>query len=440
MCVTRVPVLAAKNFEGDSMTQITEIINNAGRWLEQQQDKESRGWGERRGGHVNVLNTAEAMIALIDSGICHAGTSSIRGAVDFLLKHQTLDGQDAGSWPRELTTDAGKIIDIPDLVRTSHAIQALIKAGKGSDEGPVQMALVWLLARRDENTKGWSYARDKPDALMPTCFALTALLDAYDAYPGAYQSEITESLQHLMDAYYNDGGDEVRGSFGEPGPLQGVHTLYAALVLQVARNNNLSRYLEQEKQAIEWLLRNPDKAIRLREEWVEIDQTKVANGQTGGYGFMVMTDTLLMKLLLGSENMDDKKSALAHEAMYSLKDKIDEGTGAFYGPRLFSWATAKALSALAVLQKHAGKEYPDLPARIPESRSESTGWKIGPVIIGFATLLSGFGFYLMINEKFDLLAFSFFVVMMLVALLAYGAIKEKTFKELLSSLADLIKK
>ena len=135
------------------MTQITEIINNAARWLEQQQDKESRGWGERRGGHVNVLNTAEAMIALIDSGICHAGTSSIRGAVDFLLKHQTLDGQDAGSWPRELTTDEAKIIDIPDLVRTSHAIQALIKAGKGIDEGPVQMALVWLLARRNENTK-----------------------------------------------------------------------------------------------------------------------------------------------------------------------------------------------------------------------------------------------------------------------------------------------
>lgn len=56
--------------------------------------------GERRGSHVNVLNTAEAMIALIDSGICHAGTSSIRGAVDFLLKHQTVDGKDAGSWPR----------------------------------------------------------------------------------------------------------------------------------------------------------------------------------------------------------------------------------------------------------------------------------------------------------------------------------------------------
>ena len=57
---------------------------------------------------------------------------------------------------------------------------------------------------------------------MSTCFALTVLLDAYDAYPGAYQSQISESLQHLVETYYNDGGDEVRGSFGEPGPLQGI--------------------------------------------------------------------------------------------------------------------------------------------------------------------------------------------------------------------------
>jgi len=422
------------------MTQITDIIHHAGHWLEQQQDKESKGWGERRGSHVNVLNTAEAVIALVDSGVCHAGSGSIRGAVDFLLKHQTLDGPDAGSWPRELTTDEGETLDIPDLVRTTYAIQALIRAGKGIDEHPLRLALVWLLGRRNEASKGWGYARGKPDALMPTCFALMALLDAYDAYPGAYQSELLQSLQHLVEVYYNGGGDDVRGSFGAPGSLQGIHTIYAALVLQIARNNNLSRYLEQEKQAIEWLLRNPDEAIRLREEWVEIDQTGVGDGQTGGYGFMVMTDTLLMKLLLGSGNIDDKKSALAHEAMHSLKDKIDDSTGAFYGPRLFSWATSKALSALAVLQKHAGAEYSDLPARAPESRVESGHWKTGPVIIGFVTLLSGLGFYLMIKEKFGLLEFSFFVVMMLAALLAYGAIGEKTFSELFSTVGGLLKK
>lgn len=415
------------------MTQITKIIDSAGYWLEIQQEK-SGGWGERRGAHVNVLNTAEAMIALIDSGICRAGNSSIRNAVQFLLRHQTLAGQDRGSWPREVTLNESNAIEIPDLVRTSYAIQALIKAGEGINEVPVESALEWLLTCRDESSKGWGYAHDKPNALIPTCFALTALLEACNAGAGVYQTQILESLQHLVDFYYNDGGDDVRGSFGEPGPLQGVHTIFAALVLQSARNNQLSRYEKHEKQAVEWLLRHPDEAIRLKEEWVSIDQNFSVDGQKGGYGFMFMTDTLLIRLLVGSDNMDDKRSALAHEAMHSLKDKIDENTGAFYGPRLFSWATAKALSALTVLQKHAGAEYPDFPARTPESRSAAVGWKIGPVIIAFAILLSGLGFYLMVTEKFGLLAFSFFVIMMLAALLAYGAIGEKTFKELFRSL------
>ncbi len=219
------------------MTRISEIIARGGQWLEQQQDKESKGWGERRGSHANVLNTAEAMIALIDSGTCNAGSSSIRGAAGFLLEHQTLNGQDAGSWPRELTADSGETIEIPDLVRTTYAIQALIKAGKGIADPPVKLALDWLLARRNETTHGWGYARGKTEALMPTCFALSALLEAFDAQSGAYQAEITSGLHFLVNTYFNTGGSEVHGSFGETGPLQGVHTIYAALVLQIARHN-----------------------------------------------------------------------------------------------------------------------------------------------------------------------------------------------------------
>ncbi|HNB57913.1 MAG TPA: hypothetical protein PKV06_13150, partial [bacterium] len=79
-------------------------------------------------------------------------------------------------------------------------------------------------------------------------------------------------------------------------------------------------------------------------------------------------------------------------------------------------------------------------ARTPESRLESGYWKTGPVIIGFVTLLSGLGFYLMVNEKFGLLEFSFFVVMMLAALLAYGTIGEKTFSELFGTVGGLLKK
>lgn len=418
------------------MTQITNIINTASEWLLKQQDQESGGWADLPGGHVNALNTAETMIALIDGGICIAGADSIRNAVQFLLKHQTDEGQDRGSWPREVVTEQGNTVCIPDLVRTSFAIQALIKAGVGINQEPVQEALKWLLTIRDEDTKGWGYARGKLSKLMPTCFALTALLETYGACPGTSQMQIRESLKHMVDTYYNDGGDEVRGSFGDFGPLQGVHTIYAALVLQVARNNNLSVYLKQEKQAIEWLLRHPDTAIRLKEEWVAIvDYSNATGCQAGGYGFMFMTDTLLIRLLMGSDNVSDRETLLARDAMNSLKDKVDENTGAFYGSRLFSWSTAKALSALSVLRQHAGAEYPDFPQRPPEYK----GWKIGSVILGFGVLLSGFGFYLMVTEKFSLLAFSFFAIMMLVALLAYDKIGEKTFKELFGGLISPLK-
>ncbi|MBV5328424.1 MAG: hypothetical protein JZU65_12455, partial [Chlorobium sp.] len=304
------------------------------------------------------------------------------------------------------------------------------------DQEPVQEALKWLLATRDAGTKGWGYAEGKPSELMPTCFALTALLEAYGACPGTCQEQIQESLKYMVETYYNDGGDEVRGSFGVIGPLQGVHTISAALVLQVARNSNFTLYFQQENHAIEWLLRHPDKAIRLREEWVAIDNGKAKGPQAGGYGYMFMTDTLLIRLLMGSDNGDNRGSLLAHDAMNSLKDKVDENTGAIYGSRLFTWSTGKALSSLSVLQKRAGAEYPDFPQRPPEYK----GWKISSVIFGFAVLLSGFGFYLMINDKFSLLAFSFFAIMMLVTLLAYGAIGEKTFKELFSGLSSPLKK
>ncbi|MBV5328423.1 MAG: hypothetical protein JZU65_12450, partial [Chlorobium sp.] len=113
------------------MTQITKIINTAGEWLLKQQDRKSGGWADRPGGHVNTLNTAEVMIALIDSGICTAGSGAIQQANQFLLKHQTSEGQDRGSWPREVVMEQSLTVYIPDLVRTSFSIQALIKAGLG---------------------------------------------------------------------------------------------------------------------------------------------------------------------------------------------------------------------------------------------------------------------------------------------------------------------
>jgi hypothetical protein len=418
------------------MTQIAQIITTAGGWLLKQQDPDSGGWADRPGGHVNTLNTAEAMIALIDGGCCKAGAATIRRAVLFLIKHQTKDGKDRGSWPREIVSEQGSTVCIPDLIRSAIAIQALIKAGEGVDDDGVKMALEWMLAVRDKDSKGWGYAPESPGEITPTCFAVTALLEAHAACPGTYSDHIRESLKYLVENHYNNGGEEINGSFGSSGELQGVHTIFAALVLQFARVNNILEYTKQEIQAIDWLLLHPDQAIRLREEWIAIHNSKV-KGKAGGYGYMFMTDTLLIKLLLGADGVNDRgsRSSLARDAMNSLKDKLDDSTGAFYGSRLFSWSTAKALDALSSLQKSSGAEYPDFPQRQPEYK----GLKVGPIILGFSVLLSVFGFYLMVYDKFNMLAFGFFAIMMLAALLAYGMIGEKTFKELFGGISSLQK-
>lgn len=408
-------------------------MDNAGQWLLGQQDPATGGWADRCGGHINALNTAETMIGLIDAGILNAGADPVQKGVQFLLTHQFREGPNRGSWPREIVSEQGITTRIPDIVRTSFAIQALIKAGVGFDQEAVQDALNWLVEVRDEKTKGWGYAPGKPSELMPTCFVLSAQLEVYKAsQQNRLQEQIQEGLKYIVDTYYKSGGDEERGSFGEPNSLRAVHTIYSALVLQMARCCNLSLYTNQEKEAIKWLQRHPDSAIRLTEEWVDIEKNSGAGNQSGGYGFMFMSDTLLIRLLMGSDNVDDRASGLADHAMNSLKDKLNETTGAFYGYRECSWSTAKALSALSVLRKHTDNQYPDFPHRDPEF----TGWTTGPFILGFVILLSIFGFYLMVEEKFNLLAFSFFTALIMAALLAYGAIGEKTFKELFRRLMN----
>jgi hypothetical protein len=270
---------------------------------------------------------------------------------------------------------------------------------------------------------------------MPTCFALIALLETHEACSDDCKKQTQDSLNWLVETCYNTGGDEDRGSFGPAGPLRGVHTIYAGLVIQAARQAGIGAHLNEENQAIQWLLRHPDHAIRLREEWVGIDTATAGGTESGNYGFMFMTDTLLIRLLMGSENANYRGSKLAYDAMHSLKDKVDENSGAFYGSRVFSWSTAKAVSALSVLQKHAGSEFPAFPQRAPEYK----GGKTGPVIVALAVTLSLIGFYLTKEGKFGLLEFSFFSGMMLAALVAYRAIGEKTFKELFGGLVNAVK-
>lgn len=412
------------------MTELDDTINAAGHWLLQHQDP-SGGWASRPGDRANALNTAEAIIALVDGEQCKAGDQRIAAAVEFLDRHQTKNGPEQGSWPREITLANGSTIDLPDLVRTTFAIQALHRAGVGAGKSPTREALAWLFQVRDPAGTGWGYRRGAASELMPTCLALGALLENHSACAASCQQQTLQSLDWLVRTFYNEGGDADRGSFGPPGPLRGVHTIYAALVIQLARKKGIVSYHTQEQQAVQWLMRHPDAAIELREEWVQIDPQASGASQGGNYGFMFMTDTLLIRLLMDADSKAYRDSKLTRSAMLKLKDQVDQNSGAFYGSRVYSWSTAKAVSALKVARQHTS----EFPKRTPEYQ----GPKAGPAIGAFAAALAVIGFLLIRDSQFGLLEFGYFFGLMLAALLAYGFIGEKTFKELFGNLTNLVK-
>jgi hypothetical protein len=217
------------------------------------------------------------------------------------------------------------------------------------------------------------------------------------------------------------------GSFGAPGPLEAVHTIYVVLVLQASRRLDLSPYLAAEKAAIEWLLAHPDEATKLVEERMTIDP---GSGRFN-YGLLFMTDSLLIRALAGSAHAEHRNSELARAAMISLRDRMDP-EGGFYGSRVFSWSTAKALSALSA----ALSQFQEFPRRRPEY----TGARIGHFVLGFAALLSLVVVYLTVNQGFHLLQAVILMFLMLSSLVAYGAIGERTFKELVKADLRLLRK
>lgn len=70
------------------MESLQKVIEWASHWLLDQQDEASGCWPDRSGMQPNTLNTAEAMVALIDSDVSTAGSTPIQKGVKYLLQHQ----------------------------------------------------------------------------------------------------------------------------------------------------------------------------------------------------------------------------------------------------------------------------------------------------------------------------------------------------------------
>lgn len=394
------------------MDELNDVLRRSTQWLLDNQDAESGGWGDRPGAPPSTLNTAEVIIALMDGNAVAPGDVRIKKAAKYLTRHQLENDPDRGAWPREITTADGGLNKVPDILRTSCAIEALIKSGVAVGEQPVKIAVEWLLDMQND-MGGWGHSRGGNAAITPTCFTLRALCVAHRAGLRECEEALSKGLKLLVEKgnfRHNDG------SFGE-GRLKAVHTTYAAFVLQSADICKVSPYSAEKEAAIKWLLSHPNKARKLEEEMIAIDPK---TGK-GNYGYLFMADSLLLQVLASSNQPDHYNSKAANDALMSIAEKQDV-CGGFYGYRVFSWSTSKIISALGAARLH----YQKFPERQPEHSMTRVLWPI----IGIAVLFSAIFLFLSLKNEFQWIHTVFLIFMMLAVLLAGGLIGEATFVNL----------
>jgi hypothetical protein len=184
-------------------------------------------------------------------------------------------------------------------------------------------------------------------------------------------------------------------------------------LLQKARRCNISIPSGVEEAAIRWLLRRPsDEVVKMVEEQIELDPAH----PTANYGFLYVTDTLAVRVLADADVQEDLCAArdqLYSEAIASITARSSE-EGGFYGQRVLSWSTARAMAALFAARDHESTTpAQSRPGRDPQLvRAVLTALSmvlvgglmgyalgmgaaavVGMVIILFALTLVGFGVF-----------------------------------------------
>ncbi|MFA7238916.1 MAG: prenyltransferase/squalene oxidase repeat-containing protein [Sulfuricellaceae bacterium] len=428
-------------------TKINDVLISSVQWLVNQQSKDG-GWPGLAGRKSSTLNTAEAMIALIDSGKYTGGNEEIKKAVDFLTSHQIVDGKFKGAWSREIPATT----NLPDVIRTAFSLEALLKAGVGVNAPPVITGIIWLISIQNKNQddKAWGFRQGLPDEILPTCLALLALIQAYSFSSRVSNDakKIRESidcaLKSLKDKFRGDGFDGKLPYFGSSEILKPTHTLYAVLVLQSARRCSITNgeYLELENKALEWL--QSQNEFQPIEEHIPIDLDR--DNPQWDYDFQHMTDTLLIRVLCGSDHKTfNKDNQVASKAFISLGKRWHQSKGGFFGYWLFTWSTAKAISALSLCEK--GLLFPPSPESTLLSQNNifdylklllSLGekwpkWKGGGLVtIGIAI---GFGIATIINSQFNFNSLNLVVILLVIAPIVLAAYNKRLSKSFLAFIA-----
>lgn len=404
---------------------IGESIRHSSRWLVDIQNKDDGGWGQYQGANSNSMNTAEAILALLETGCNKAGDKIIQNGVRYLIKNQLNEynhqvEEDFGAWTKKVTSNDSKLILIPDTIRTSLALLALNASGKAWDNKVISAGVEWLVGTQHASG-GWGYTSKHQSRLFPTCIALKALIRIYSAGNEKLKAKILRGLKHLA-SYRN----KVDGSFGKQPGLDASHTLHVIYILRLAQSQGFPVDEDYIMDAMDWIQKNTDRVLRWGTEIISIG---ASHHSPHNYTFSHINPALYLTIV--GENLTPQDD-IAKEALILVNDNMDYSSNGFCAKRPVSWATANTMAGLVTSKS----VFVDFPVR------QSTPTRLGgrQWLFFLLATLSAASAVLAGMDKLSITYASFSFAVILAALLIYGFISEKTFFELLRNKSELRKK
>jgi hypothetical protein len=404
----------------DMASSLADNMTRSARWLASLQDEVSGGWGEYKGAATNSLNTAEAVLALLESGQYKAGDVAIRKGEDYLKATQIDDRKalkpgDLGAWGRRVVDAAGQERMLPDTIRTSLALLALNCAGEGTDAAAMTAGLAWLVKTRNEDGC-WGHADGHDSRSSPTCFALRALLRLHGAGGSDLrqwlQEPIRTGLDHLRTVWRNDSG-----SFGDEPDLVVPHTLYAVTVLRLAQQQGFGAGAGDLETAVGWIGRQGEAATRWANELIAL-----SDDESDSYTFTHVTPAIYLDAF--GDDLS-KQDAIAKESLIVIHDNMDPVSCGFAAKRPVSWATSKNIYGLAAVVK-VFEAFPE--RNIPSGHFEGRQY-----LFIFLVAISLLTTIVALAGKLSSEFVGVVVLVILGGLLIYGYISEESFVKLFFS-------
>jgi hypothetical protein len=389
-------------------------VEKAAKWLFSHQDV-GGGWAQHSGRRPNVLNTAEAVIALLSVDTAEAGDARVQKGVQFLLQHQHADGY----WCREVPTDEGGTVAGPDVLRTAMVIQALRKAGKGSDEPPTKRAVRWLVGvQRADGGWGYSPLVDE-SSVLATCASLEALIGVDSIDCGQC---VDRGVNYLSKARHEDG------SFGANTLVQGPATVSVVRTLQRLRKAGRPVPEDLEGDAIEWMFHNKDAVLRPIEQEIVLDPREPRLT----YSFLHSPATSVIVALSGARNEGPARTELFTQALRAIGDRVNRSSGGVFGDRVLSWSTARGALALWEAAKHQE----EIPLRSPEPTTGSSITPAQKAMLGTLILFLGVVVALSISGAFGALQAAIVAAFLLALMVIFGFLDSDQFERLFARLSS----